>query len=31
MHPYCALDYRAMLRLEEQRLGQAVADLRNKG
>lgn len=30
-HPYCALEYRAMLSLEEQRLGQAVADLRNKG
>ncbi|MHC2282160.1 ASC-1-like (ASCH) protein [Bradyrhizobium diazoefficiens] len=31
LHPYCALEYRAMLLLEEQRLGAAVADLRNKG
>jgi hypothetical protein len=31
LHPYCALEYQAMLRLEEQRLGPAVADLRNKG
>jgi hypothetical protein len=30
-HPYCALEYQAMLRLEEQRLGAPVADLRNKG
>ncbi|WP_234683515.1 toll/interleukin-1 receptor domain-containing protein [Bradyrhizobium monzae] len=30
-HPYCALEYRAMLRLEKQRLGAAVVDLRNKG
>ena len=30
-HPYCALEYRAMLRLEEQRLGATVVDLRNKG
>jgi TIR domain len=31
LHPYCALEYRAMLCLEEQRLGPAVPDLRNKG
>ncbi len=31
LHPYCALEYQAMLRLEGQRLGAAVADLRNKG
>jgi hypothetical protein len=31
LHYYCALEYQAMLRLEEQRLGAAVADLRNKG
>jgi hypothetical protein len=30
-HPYCALEYQAMLRLEAQRLGAAVVDLRNKG
>ncbi|MCG2748545.1 MAG: toll/interleukin-1 receptor domain-containing protein [Desulfobulbaceae bacterium] len=30
-HPYCALEYHAMLKLEERRLGQAVDDLRNKG
>jgi hypothetical protein len=30
-HPYCALEYQAMLRLEEQRLGPAVENLRNKG
>ena len=30
-HPYCALYYQAMLRLEEQRLGAGVVDLRNKG
>jgi hypothetical protein len=31
LHPYCALEYQAMLRLEEQRLGPPVRDLRNKG
>jgi TIR domain len=31
MHPYCALEYQAMLRLEKQRLGPAVENLRNKG
>jgi hypothetical protein len=31
LHPYCALEYHAMLRLEELRLGVAKADLRNKG
>lgn len=31
LHPYCALEYQAMLRLEEQRLGPTGADLRNKG
>ena len=30
-HPYCALEYKAMLDLEQKRLGQGVADLRNKG
>jgi hypothetical protein len=30
-HPYCALEYQAMLQLEEQRLGTQVADLRNRG
>jgi hypothetical protein len=30
-HPYCALEYQAMLDLERQRLGAAEADLRNKG
>jgi len=30
-HPYCALEYQAMLRLEKQRLGKAIDDLRNKG
>jgi TIR domain len=30
-HPYCALEYKAMLELEGQRLGQGVADLQNKG
>src|SRR5687768_8383076 len=30
LHPYCALEYQAMLCLEEQRLGQAAPDLRNK-
>lgn len=31
LHPYCALEYHAMLRLEKQRLGGGLADLRNKG
>jgi hypothetical protein len=31
LHPYCALEYRAMLSLEQQRLGAALTDLRNKG
>lgn len=31
LHPYCALEYRAMLKLEETRLGATLADLRNKG
>jgi hypothetical protein len=30
-HPYCAIEYQAMLRLETQRLGVAAMDLRNKG
>jgi hypothetical protein len=30
-HPYCALEYQAMLSLEQRRLGIAAADLRNKG
>jgi hypothetical protein len=30
-HPYCALEYQAVLDLERQRLGTAEADLRNKG
>lgn len=30
-HPYCALEYQAMLCLEQKRLGLAGADLRNKG
>jgi hypothetical protein len=30
-HPYCALEYQAMLRLEVQRLGAGVVDLRNRG
>jgi hypothetical protein len=31
LHPYCALEYQAMLLLEEKRLGAAEEDLRNKG
>ncbi|MDS4059807.1 MAG: toll/interleukin-1 receptor domain-containing protein [Candidatus Contendobacter sp.] len=30
-HPYCALEYKAMLELEQRRLGHVVDDLRNKG
>ena len=30
-HPYCAMEYRAMLELEQRRLGQGLTDLRNKG
>ncbi len=30
-HPYCALEYKAMLELEQRRLGLAEAELRNKG
>lgn len=30
-HPYCAMEYKAMLDLERTRLGQGVADLRGKG
>ena len=30
-HPYCAMEYKAMLELEKNRLGQSVDDLRNKG
>ena len=31
LHPYCGLEYQAMLRLEKQRLGLDIPDLRNKG
>ena len=31
MHPYCALEYHAMLELERRRLGKHNLDLRNKG
>lgn len=31
LHPYCGLEYQAMLRLEKQRLGVGTPDLRNKG
>lgn len=30
-HPYCAMEYQAMLELEKQRLGLGVEDLQNKG
>ncbi len=30
-NPYCALEYQAMLKLEEHHLGQTIDDLRNKG
>jgi hypothetical protein len=30
-HPYCAFEYKAMLDLEQRRLGETEKDLRNKG
>lgn len=30
-HPYCALEYHAMLELERKRLGEGIASLHNKG
>lgn len=30
-HPYCAMEYKAMLELEQLRLGSGVSDLQNKG
>jgi TIR domain len=31
LHPYCALEYQAMLELEKRRLGPGIMDLHNKG
>src|SRR6516162_4199307 len=31
LHPYCALEYHAMLELEKRRIGPAIVDLNNKG